>query len=405
MKISIYISTLVLILMLFSGSLFAQSEDSYDRDIRIAEGIIAELFEAEDSRHPVRSRHVREVTGRYIPGYGIHFNIEANLTPATVRVVLQGHAEIHIDEDSEPEEIHEVGREFIEERFMEYLKNYASLFNDLPDNEVIRLTIGPHNYGAATFIVRSAPSHSHRSGVNITAWATASDIRAYDTSSISEEEFESRIEVLNLSGQETERDQTVFASILQTSLDEISDQIRVHRTPATEYLPGLGLNYSINASLRSGGLFNFDDIQINEFRIEMDSVLIDFSKVMEDIDFNNLSNYAGRMDSLYNTRDAEVMSDSLMRSLRDLRRHANQRQDSISREELREMIDQFHDELIRTVRDYGATLRSLENDEMLMITIHWSGRHSDLPQRTELRIRKSDIINGSAPDIKEYSRR
>lgn len=406
MKNPINISVLVLILMLFSGLLFAQSGDKYSRDIRIAEGIIAELFEGEDSRTTYRSRHIRDVTGRYISGYGIHFNIRASLTPATVRVVLQGHAEIHIDEDSDIEEIRELGREFIEKRSMEYLKNYASLFKDLPDDEVIRLTIGPHNYGPRTFVVRPGPANNRRSVTNLTAWAKASDIRAFDTNSISEEEFESRVSVLNLDEQEAKRDQTVFASILQTSLDDVSDEIRVRRTPATEYLPGLGLNYSVNASLRSAGLFNFDDIQINEFRIEMDSLSIDFSNVVRDMDFDNLASFAERMDSLYSRRGADASSDSLRQSLRSqLRSVNNQQQNSISQEELREMIDQFHDELIRTVRDYGTTLRSLGDEEMLMITVYWSGRHSALPARTELRIQKSDILNGSDSDIMEYSRR
>lgn len=405
MKTQLFYTFWIVIFAFSVTTITAQPADRYDRDIRIAEGIIAELFEPDDPQRPIRGRYIREVSGRYIPGYGVHFQIGANLTPATVRVVLQGHAEIQVDDNAESDEIRELGQEFVEERLMEYLKNYASLFRDLPDDEVVRLTFGPHHYGGHTFIIRAGSTQSRRPNVNLTAWASGADIRAYDSGSVSEREFESRVERLDLREQQTERDQTVFASILQTALDEVSDQIRVRQAPVSEYLPGLGLSYSLNASLRTGSWFNFDNIQINEFKFESDSLSVDLSEIARDIDFDNLSEFAARVDSIFGPGIQFSQTDSQRQSLRDLRQQLNRQQETLTDEELREQVDLFHSELIRTLQDYGSTLRSLGDDEMLLVSIHWSGRHSALPQRSEIRIRKSDLLDGTQPEIEEYTRR
>lgn len=397
---------LIIIFTFFSGSLMAQSTDRYDRDIQIAEGIIEELFRADDTSRPFGSRHIRDVSGRYIPGYGIHFRISARLTPAVVKIVLQKQAEIHIDEDPDPEELRELGREFVEQRFLEYLKNYAPLFKNLPENEVIRLTIGPHYYTAGAISIWPGDAGSRRTVANITAWATASDIQAYSRQSISDEEFESRVEIANLGERETERDQTVFASILQTSLADVSDTIRVRRTPDVEYLPGLGISYGVNASLSGGSWFDFGDIQIEEFKIETDSLSIDFSNIFEEIDFDEIGRIAERVDSAFARNIDGSEREELEQAARELRQNVmEQRRETLSDETVRDLVDQFHTALTQTVKDYGPTLRSLDTGDMLMITINWSGRHDALPARTELRIRKSDILDGDDPVIEEVQRR
>lgn len=407
MKKSALLFPLILLMTLATGSLSAQSSDRFNRDIRIAEGIIEELFETDSPSSRFGSRHIREVAGQYIPGYGIHFRIGANLTPAFVRVVLEEQTEIHIDEDPEPEELRELGREYVEERFMDYLKNYAPLFRELPGDEVIRLTMGPHTYGVAAFTIRPGTAASRRTVANITAWTTASDIRAFDNRSISEEEFESRVEVANLAERDTDRDLTVFASILQTSLQEVSDTIRVRRTPAVEHLPGLGASFTVNASVRTGGWFDFGDldIEIDELRIESDSLSIDISNILDEIDFEEIGNIAERIDSAFAPDSPRLNPDSMRRSVRELRETVEQQQRTLSDETVRNLVDRFHTALIQTVQDYGPTLRSLDNNDMLMITINWSGRHSALPARTELRIRKADILDGDEPEIEEVHRR
>ena len=407
MKRLILILPLLILFTFAAGPLFAQSSDRFDRDIRIAEGIIEELFGSEDSPRSMAGRSVRHVSGQYIPGYGIHFSIGANNSPFFFGIAGSGDIRIDIDddEDSDSDTKNRLSREVVEERFMEYLKNYAPLFDDLPDNEVIRLTIGRQSNAPAAFTLRAGSSDSRHNVANITAWATSSDIRAFDNNSISESEFESRVEVVDLADKETERDQTVFASILQTSLEEVSDTIRVRRSPVPEYLPGLGLSYTINANVRTGW-FDFGDIQIDGFRIETDSLSVEISKVLEEIDMSEIEKLAGRIDSITGLSSSEFDASELRRSAEEARERIAERQrETLTDEDVNQLADRFHEVLIQTVQDYGQTLRSLNNDEMLLITINWSGRHSALPVRTELRIQKSDILNDRDPVLEIIDRR
>lgn len=407
MKRSFLILPLLILFTFAAGPLFAQSSDRFDRDIRIAESIIEELFGSEDSPRSLATRSIRRVSGQYIPGYGIHFSIGANNSPFFFGIAGSGDIRIDINDqdDSEPETRSRLNREFVEERFMEYLKNYAPLFDDLPDNEVIRLTIGRHTSAPAAFTLRAGAPEARIQNANLTAWAAASDIRAFDDNSISESEFESRVEVVDLADKETERDQIVFASILQTSLEEVSDTIRVRRSPVPEYLPGLGLSYTINANVRTGW-FDFGDIQIDGFRIETDSLSVEISKVLEEIDMSEIEKLAGRIDSITGLSSSEFDASELRRSAEEARERITERQrEALSDEDVNQLADRFHEVLIQTVQDYGQTLRSLNNDEMLLITINWAGRHSALPARTELRIKKSDILNDRDPILDIIERR
>jgi len=407
MKKSAILLPLILLMTLVAGSLFAQSSDRFDRDIRIAEGIIEELFGAENSPQSYLGRNTRNVSGQYIPGYGIHFSIAANYAPAIIEMRREGQVRISVNgsDDSDSDDSRGLSRDIVEERFMEYLMNYAPLFDDLPGDEVIRLTFGGQSDAPNIFMLRSTINNENRDFTNLTAWVTASDIRAFDENSISESEFENRVEIIDLEDQEEERDQTVFASILQTSLLEISDTIRVRRSPKAEYLPGLGLSYTINANVRSGW-FDFGDVKIEGLRIETDSLSVEISNMLEGIDMSGIQDLAQRIDSITGLKSPDIDTEELERSAREAgERIREQQRESLSDEDVNKLVDRFHGVLIQTVQDYGPTLRSLENDEMLLITINWTGRHTALPARSELRIQKSEILNGEEPVIEEIQRR
>ena len=410
-----YRTTLFLLFLIFSaGTLFAQTadRDRIDRDIRIAEGILAELFDPGDARFSIRGGNVRGISGEYIPDYGVHFKIGTNINPRTVQaVVIRGHAQIETSDEPEVN----MNREFVEERFMEYFKEYAPLLRGVPDNEVIRLTFGANSSARSIVVHRAAQNRERHSIPSLTAWATVSDIRASSDGNISGTEFEDRITILDLAEQETKRDQEVFSSILETSLNQAElEHIRIRRNPTAEHLPGLGIHYSINASL-AGNAFSIDGIEIRT-----DSLAVRLSGMLEEIG-DGLIPIATRLDSIFNRDRRHLSADSLADVYRDsLRESARQMRDlqldrqlfgraaereTLPDEEVQAQIDRLHEELRRTVTEYGSTLRSLQDDEMLMITVHWSGRHSALPERSELRIRASDLRAGTEPNIETVRRR
>lgn len=402
----IKIAPLIFILILASGTGWAQTANN-EREIRIAEGILAELFDAKDTGFSFRGGNIRGVSGEYIPEYGVHFKIGTNVHPETVRVILRGHAQIEQAEDPDTTENAEINKSFVEDRFMEYFKSYASLLRDVPDQEVIRLTFGARSSGRTIVTYPSGADRQRNTIPEMTAWALVSDIKSYSSGNLSEREFEDRIQVRDLSDQESERDQEVFSSILEAALNQAgAEHIRIRRNPQVEYLPGLGLNYQVQVSFGSRPFFgDFDlDIDLEGVEFMLDSLNIGLTKLAENMG-ERIMPITVKLDSIFNPSRINGSSDSLIRVYRDsLDRSAPTsrnvaKEDSLSDEEIQEEINKLHAELIQTVTEYGQTLRSLQNNEILMITLNWSGRHPALPQRSVLRIRKSDLLNGSEPEI------
>lgn len=407
------IALVTLLLILSTGIVFAQTPESHDRDIRIAEGILAELFDAKNTAFTLRGATVRGVSGEYIPGYGVHFKIGANIHPQTLRVIIRGHAQIERDEEQDPPASEEENREFIEERFMEYFKNYASLLRGIPGDEVIRLTFGDNRSMRTVFSIPPRSDRQRDSILAMTAWASVSDINSYNEGNLTDEEFENRIQIRDLTQEETHRDQEVFASILETALNQAgTENLRVRRSPGVEYLPGLGLNYQVHISLRSRSFMG--DLNLEGIEIHLDSLAIGLSELGENMS-EHLLPMTAKLDSIFNLdrreRDslARVYRDSLRPHRENVQRSArmfrqNMKDSQVPDEEILEEIDKLHEELKQTVREYGQTLRSLQDDDMLIITLNWSGRHPALPQRSELRIRKSELLDGAEPEIQVTGR-
>jgi len=160
------------------------------------------------------------------------------------------------------------------------------------------------------------------------------------------------------------------------------------------------------------GDFNLDGLEVH-----FDSLAIGLSELGENLSVHLLP-MAEKLDSIFNPHHRDASRDSLVRAYRDSVRAQRENQprsvrglrrdgveSQFSEEEILEEIDKLHAELKQTVMEYGPTLRSLPNDEMLIITLNWSGRHTALPQRSELRIRKSDLLDGAEPEIQVIERK
>jgi len=68
-------------------------------------------------------------------------------------------------------------------------------------------------------------------------------------------------------------------------------------------------------------------------------------------------------------------------------------------------VEKIKSVITETIRDYGSTLNSLQNGELLRITLNWRGRNDTMPEQTKIRISKSDLMNGNDPVMEDFSRR
>ena len=417
----------ILTLFLFPALLAAQSEQ-LQREIRISEGILSELFsENLQGEAPFIALTGNRVTSDYIPGYGVHFVIGDRLLGGNISItgrmeVVRAEGSRSViemrkrdDDDSTPE----ITRESIEEKMNEYLTLYAPLIQSLPENEYIRVSTGLRAQMSQIHIALSIGGRSY-DFPKITKWVSGSNLQQFRSGHITEQQFLNRVQSADLSEVSEARDYNIFNSILESSVRSADfEHLRVRKGAPYIYLPGFGVQFNLNASSPGSGISSFirtaandpdvnldfvidRDIRLNrpagESSVnsdELDSIRREIEISRQDIDSIRVSAEQS-MDSL------KVLLDDLSVSISDLFTGNRERPDP-------EVLDReknlLYKEIKRTITEYGTTLSSLPNDEMLIISIHWADRDANLPQRTYLRIRKSDIMSSTEPVIQEIPRR
>ena len=414
--------TIILFLIYGFKSTDAQS-DRLMQDIRVGETILTELITDREDEFPFRGARSGMVRGEYIEGYGVHFQIGAGITGRPLAAAQRRGAQ---NGRPSPED----ERERIEEIMRDYLLNYAVLSRHLADNEHVRLTYGQQRRVERVMGPRGAGGEQRMGVPGISVWVTAADLKRHRSGELSDEALNERIRVSELPGSEIGNDLKVFGSILKTSLDNAeTSHLRAGREPVPDYIPGFGVHYRIDASARGffslGGLQRFAETIDEELLSEISNIEIDLGDITAD---------DGEFSVRVSAPSIEIKDDSISIAFTDLddslvyNVDALQRQVEVMRERFeearwrgvemsgrieyrqrdRETPDYSEDvKLIKSsveevIRDYGQTLRSLSDDEFLMITVNWRGR--DLPDRTVFRIQKADLMDGKDPVIQEHER-
>lgn len=422
MKKSILFLITILLGIISVTSAQTSEDRQRDRDIKIAEGILTEIFGEEGSGDIVfPGLQNRSVRGEYIPGYGVHFTV----SPGSSRFVIHGYrsgddedvrVEFSNDDDSSGD-----ATQAAEEKILEYMIRYASLISGVPDDETVRVTYAPNRSSSVRWVFVGDHNHTQKASPGISVWAQMGDLKAFRDGDISEEQLMNRINTHMLDEEESYKDFNVFASVLETALNSVdTEYLRVNRKPQMEYLPGLGVRYQVQVTTRPSVILNEISIEDGNFEFRMDSLRFNLDeslKLMEE----SLNPLILKLDSVIDLDLTEEEREKMRSELREKRREIRIHQDSLRSSmrppappspsamkdsvDLQPEADAIIDELLSVIETYGSTLISLGNDEMLMISVNWSGRSDDLPERTEVRIRKSDLMNGDDPEIKEIERR
>ncbi len=128
------------------------------------------------------------------------------------------------------------------------------------------------------------------------------------------------------------------------------------------------------------------------FNFDADSLRISIQKMRDSLRFDS-EELRKQLEQI------RIQAEEARQQGEDVRRQLEFRfaeQDTL---DLSDDVDRFLDELKNTVANYGPTLQSLDENELLMITINWSGRNPTVPERTYLRIKKTDLLRGAEPII------
>ena len=409
------VSILGLILLFSTGTAMAQT-DQLERDIRIAERIIDEIFSSNTNEGQMIRLRTGSVNGEYLSGIGVHFTVNRG----TLRLTAG-------DQRSDRSGQQQFTLEDFEERVMEYLTGYASQLRGLNENEQIQFTFG-RNTGNTGFIVMPGTEQIMRRTQGIyMAYVRVGDLKRFEDGSLNESDFREQVTVMDLTEAEPKRDLDIFASVIETALNlETDSKLRIVRKPDFAYMPGFGAVFEVNVRSETGFSLNSVIARIDEMDLDDVRINIDLGDITDqlgsDIRVNTPSVRIER-DSV--RVDLERFSDSIKQNLNGVRAQiAVLGRDSVSSNmyamngrrlefnfaandtvDLSADAAKMVDELTSVLKDYAGTLSSLKDDEMVMITINWPVRNQSLPAKTRIRATKEDLFFGRELLIEEVNRR
>jgi hypothetical protein len=394
----------LLALFLFSSPLYAQ-DDQIERDIRIAEGILSEIFGGNKTGFPFAPHSHTRVRGEYIPGYGIHFTIAGHPARPIGRFVMRGQQASDTEKNDKDVS---ASQESIKEKMTEYLLNYAGVIRGLDDDDHIRLTYGSDGRAAEVALFASGSVQLPRDAPKISAWTSFAALRNHQSGNLSDSQLQNLITFYDLGDSSPKSDLNIFASVLQTALQDTGlEHLQISRKPSVEYLPELGAHFSLR--ITSGPRFLFGTFGRSDYSVNLDSLMAGLPKNIRiempriELSLDSLRVQLSEMDdSLKDLGEFRFMSDSLR--AQQPRLMALQPASPSDTTDYSEDAGLIIDTLREIIRDYGPTLSSLSGDERLMITIQWPARSRDLPERTHLRITKSGLLAGLEPEIHDLNR-
>jgi hypothetical protein len=418
-----------------------------NRDIRIMEQSLSELFRVENQQHfsiniPGFSlgggTASDNIKGNYIHGYGIIFSIPD--------IMSKRYGFINWTNTDEPENNSlvfsnkvngsddRISEESVKDRITEFLTHYAPTIGQLSNENRITVVYGSEFYNESQIRFRTGRIEVNhledRRGepmIPVIAMSVSkSDLDALRSGSIQSSEFESRITTEIISQDDQSRtDLNIFANILETELSQTQNELfKLNRKPAYLHLDDFGVIYRIdfsrypafyignvldNISIRPFEIdlsdsMNFFRFNQNEFHIDLDSLGFQFNSDL--FSEENREKLRLELDAtkekFEETRNRlhEQMPEILEKQDRALERALDQQRNyrlEIERQrELSQDPDAVLESLERNIQiikelmiDYGRTL-SLNSNQSILISVHIPEiNNMNLPHKINLTISKN----------------
>lgn len=383
-----YLRTLlpaILILLMVSFTVQAQQIDAnrLNRDIKIMENILSEMFRI----HPANSGSVsgREVyvyatrsgtnniRGTYLPEYGVIFQIPK---PSSMGMLISrnddgasGFSFYYGDDDSEENAVTSEG---ITDRITEFLRDYGSTMGQLgPDDRIMVIYGGAGRTGLfGTYAVSGSRVTSREAPELpvISVAAQMSDLNAYRSGDLSEQQFRSRISV-----EEAEQngngnmDMRVMANIIETAF-EGGDAEKFRVTGSVDYLKLDNF----------GALFYFDArYGSNVFSVRSLAPTAIFST-------NDSSSDTARARSQEARARVEVLRGELQATMEE-----NEEKRAENARKTVAAFETFKLELKEYLVDYGRTLGSVESDQFILLSVTLNSSVEGIPDRLDVQVSKT----------------
>lgn len=366
----------LLTIIIAPATAFSQTLDAnrMNRDIRIMENILGELFKTQitPSTHTLPNQtfvvtgsgvlHADNVRGTYLPGFGVIFNVSNSGTWGSSYRVLSGGGEngytFYYDTDSNDKKA-PVDQESITSRIQSFLKDYASTIGQLRDDERVMVIFGNQGNNSRLYARLLTTSSSGQKTTEekeeipvISVSTKVSDLKEYRTGKINASKFEDRLAIATSKDKEY-LDLTVMGNIFKTALDgQEGEAFRLSGGVNHLMLDNFGALFSLDVRYSTGsrgrGVWDFNTVLRG--------------RVETAVSVNSQAQYT----------DAKIAEE---------------------KEELNKRVNQAYSSLLTNLKeyivDYGRTLSSLNNDQYLLLSITINGRFEDIPERIDLQVKKS----------------
>lgn len=398
-----------------------------DRDLQIMERIFSDLQRTAMGSNSFfsGSSNSNNVTGSYFPGYGIVFNVDGNytsgiLTPAVVtghgirsaqrttsrdlaEVLVDGYGTSQKNEKKAEEAVYEARidsartAQFGKQRdvIRDFFANYVDAIGQLTPNDRISILISQRGNGFQYVTVGQNMRLETNTLNPLRAEVKVSDVVAYRSGSISESEFNQRITFNELdTNAQNQKELTVMRGIFDSVLRKNeSSKFSTTRDAQGVMLTNFGAMFSLDASVLSSSLVRmtglvaplenhiyttgsrFTEVKSVEVKDGVATLILDDgTKVImpnekDVVTINGVS---------YNRKGERVSRSTVSGEYK-----ITEVEEVDFEAELDKLVDQVADLVI----DYGRTLRSLQSNDRILVSINTSsGKDSALPKRIEVQV-------------------
>jgi len=396
------------------STLFAQVDESrMERDIRIMQSVLNELFRETSGNRLERDWNTTESTNnRYVSGLGIMLEV-----PSTRIYTSKFMRQYRDDRDEDCENDTDNTFEPAKRTIQTFLKDYGDLAVELPDDEYVMVTYRPKSQTNEYYFNRD----DEKTVQTILMKVSKRDIERFRANQISEEEFYDSIKTSTTNDDIAQtKEYKVFASILKSLYssendegrfepviqgDEDNEEEMLYNFQQSRYYHKSGLRSAVPFEMISGyGVV---------YSLKLGYKLEGYNEVA----FQNTLRLNGKTingrlrngqviiierdgDEVYKVEDSDSEDDEQdEEELQDL--EENQIAYLQARDEkITAIYDNFMDEIRQNMIEYGRTLRSLDDQEWLILNVELPACYEcDLPANLAFKVKSSVLADFDRGDI------
>ncbi|HKK45588.1 MAG TPA: hypothetical protein VJ964_08705 [Balneolaceae bacterium] len=369
-KINSFIFVLVLIVGL--QPLVAQQSDidnnRMNRDINIMENVLKEMFKTQLNTGNKKVRVISgshfyfsgsgDISGTYLPGYGVIFTIPGNQSMIT-SFSSDDHQFSYSFAYGDGKDGEAISEASITDRISEFLREYGSTIGQLTGSDKVMVIYNAGDSGPEIAFLDSDTNKKRNTIPTISVMVKESDLQAYRKGKINANTFNDRLSVNKVTADKRgHRDLKIMANILETAFKN-NDQESFGIMGSVDYLKldNFGALFSFDARYSNGDMF--------------------FGKIAP--------------SSASEAKAIQIFAEKKARQGTKDEDQSPDKEETKHKEKTIKAYKDFISQLKEYLVDYGRTLKSVDSNQRILVSVDFSSRYEEVPERIDMQIQKSTL--------------